>query len=145
VTKRIDDFKFNTAVSAFMEFFNAVTVEGEMRGMDRECCETFVKCLAPFAPHFSEEVWHTVLGRDDSVHARPWPEYDAELVREDEIEIPVQVNGKLRGRITVPADAAADDVKERALADAKVKQHIAGKQVRKVIFAKGRLVNIVVG
>ena len=145
VTGRVDDFKFNTAVSAFMEYLNAVTTDGAIGGMDRRCCEIFIRCLAPFAPHFAEEIWHTPLGHKDSVHAQPWPEYDAALIKEEEVEIPIQVNGKLRGRITVPADAGEDEIKEKALADEKVKQHIAGKQVRKVILARGRLVNIVVG
>jgi leucyl-tRNA synthetase len=145
VTERVDGFRFNTAVSAFMEYVNAITVEGEIKGMDRGCCEMFIKCMAPFVPHFAEEIWRTLLGHADSVHAQPWPKFNPELVRENDVEIPIQVNGKLRGRIVVPADASEDTMKEKALADEKVRPHIAGKQVLKVIVARGRLVNIVVG
>ncbi len=143
VTERIDGFKFNTAISAFMEYLNEILVEGKISGMDRGCCETFIRALSPFAPHFAEEIWHSVLGREDSVHAQSWPTFEAEMVREDEIEIPVQVNGRVRARITVPADADEESVKTQALEDETVKRNIEGKTVRKVIFIKGRLVNIV--
>ncbi len=143
VTERIDGFKFNTAISAFMEYVNAILVEGRIKGMDRACCETFIRTLAPFVPHFAEEVWHTVLGGAGSVHEMPWPAYDPEMVKEDEVEIPVQVNGKLRAKITMPTDAEEETVKEKALQDENVQRAIEDKEVRKVIFIKGRLINIV--
>ncbi len=143
VSERMEGFKFNTSISAFMEYLNAVTVNGEIREMDRGCCEIFMRATAPFAPHFAEEIWHAVLGRNDSVHAQPWPSYDRELVKEEEVEIPVQINGKLRGRITVPADADEETVRARALEDGGVKRNLEGKTIRKVIFARGRLINIV--
>ena len=138
-----EGFKFNTSISAFMEYLNAVTVNGEIREMDSECCEIFMRATAPFAPHFAEEIWHAVLGRNDSVHAQPWPSYDRELIKEEEVEIPVQINGKLRGRITVSSDADEETVKARALEDERVKRSLEGKTIRKVIFAGGRLINIV--
>jgi len=143
VTERINDFKFNTAISAFMEYLNAVTEGGATSGMDRGCCEIFLCAMAPFVPHFAEELWHTVLGRKDSVHARPWPEYNPELVKEDEVEIPIQINGRLRGRITISADADEQTVTDLAAENEKIKRNLEGKTIRKVIFVRGRLINII--
>ena len=102
-----------------------------------------VLLLAPFAPYLAHELWE-MLGEKGNLLKAPWPKYDAALAKEEELEIPVQVNGKLRGRIVVPADATEEFVLERALADEKVKSAIAGKQIVKKIFVPGKLVNIVV-
>ncbi len=99
--------------------------------------------LAPFAPYLAHELWE-MLGEKGSLLRAPWPKYDPALAKEEEIEYPVQVNGKLRSIIIVPADAPKELVLERALADEKIKAAIAGKQVVKVIFVPGKLVNIVV-
>jgi len=99
--------------------------------------------IAPFAPYLAHELWE-MLGEKGNLLKTPWPKYDAELAKEEEIEIPVQVNGKLRGRVTVPADAEESFVIERALADEKVKAAIAGKQVIKKIYVPGKMVNLVV-
>ena len=104
---------------------------------------TFVLLLAPFAPYLAHELWES-LGEKESLLKARWPKYDAALAKEEEAEIPVQVNGKLRGRVLVPADASQDLVQERALADEKVKAAIAGKQIVKVIFVPGKLLNLVV-
>ena len=99
--------------------------------------------LAPFAPYLAHELWE-ILGEKGSLLRAPWPKYDAELVKEEELEIPVQVNGKLRSRIVVPADASEELVVERALADEKVKAAIAAKKIVNKIYVAGKLVNIVV-
>ena len=99
--------------------------------------------LAPFAPYLAHELWE-MLGEKASLLRAPWPKYDPALAKEDEIEIPVQINGKLRSRIVVPADAPEDAVRARAQADEKISAMIAGKQIVKVIVVPGKLVNIVV-
>ena len=102
-----------------------------------------VLLLAPFAPYLAHELWE-LLGERGNLLKAPWPKYDPELAKEEEIEIPVQINGKLRSRIVVPADATEDFVVERALADEKVQSFIAGKQIVKKIFVPGKLLNLVV-
>jgi leucyl-tRNA synthetase len=99
--------------------------------------------LAPFAPYLAHELWE-MLGETSSLLRAPWPKYDAELAKEEELEIPVQINGKLRGKIVVPADVTEQFVVERALADEKVKSAIAGKQIVKKIYVPGKLLNLVV-
>ncbi len=101
-----------------------------------------VLMLAPFAPYLAHELWE-MLGEKSNLLKAPWPKYDPELAKEDEIEIPVQVNGKLRGRVVVTPAASEEEVMEKALADEKVQSYFAGKQIVKKIFT-GRLVNIVV-
>lgn len=100
-----------------------------------------VKLLAPFAPHWAEELWHAVLGKDGSVHTQPWPEFDPEQAKADEVELAVQVNGKVKAKIMVAADAAEDDIKAVGLAA--VEAALEGKDVKKVVVVPGRLVNIV--
>ncbi len=102
-----------------------------------------VLLLAPFAPHLAHELWE-MLGEKASLLRAPWPKYDPALAKEDEIEIPVQINGKLRGLIVVPVDSSRETIQERTLADEKIKSAIAGKQVVKVIVVPGRLANVVV-
>jgi leucyl-tRNA synthetase len=102
-----------------------------------------VLLLAPFAPYLAHELWE-MLGEKGNLLRAPWPKYDAVLAKEEEIEIPVQVNGKLRGLIVVPADADEAFVLERALANEKVKAAIAGKQILKKIYVPGKMVNLVV-
>ena len=108
-----------------------------------EVQRNLVLLLAPFAPYLAHELWE-MLGEKGNLLKAPWPKYDAALAKEEELEIPVQVNGKLRSRVVVPADATEDFVVERALADEKVQSAIAGKQIVKKIFVPGKLVNIVV-
>ena len=151
--KRVsDDFQgrwhFNTCIAAIMELVNEMyAVEPRITTVPaallREVQRTLVLLLAPFAPYLTHELWE-MLGEKVSLLRAPWPKYDPELAKEEEVEIPVQVNGKLRGRITVPADAGEELVRERALTDEKVKIAMAGKQIVKVIIVAGKLVNIVV-
>ena len=141
--------KLNTAVSALIELEHAIAdaekelAESPERPVFREALETLVLLLSPFAPHIGEEMWER-LGRRFSIVDRPWPVADAAIAREDEVELAVQVNGKVRGRITVPAESSEDEMKKRALADPKVEEHTRGKEIVKVVVVPGRLVSVVV-
>ena len=142
-------FHFNTAIAAVMELVNAVQAFEPKNSPGnapvlKEALESVVLLLAPFVPHFSEELWET-LGNGGGVDAIGWPAFDPAATVEDELLVVVQVNGKLRGRITVSAAAGEDEVKQLALADEKVQSFIEGKEVRKVIYVPGKLLNIVVG
>ena len=151
--KRVsDDFQgrwhFNTCIAAIMELVNALyAVEEKISSIPAtlltEVQTTLVLLLAPFAPYMAHELWE-MLGQSGTLLRAPWPRYDPELTKEEEIEIPVQINGKLRSRVTAPADASEEVVRERALADEKVRAAIAGKQIVKVIVVPLKLINIVV-
>jgi leucyl-tRNA synthetase len=110
----------------------------------REAIESVVRLLAPFVPHFAEELW-AELGHDTNLEAAGWPGYDAEATVDEELTVVIQVNGKLRSRITVAPDVAEETAKAAALADEKVQPFLEGKSVRKVVYVPGKLVNIVVG
>jgi len=156
-----DDFQgrwhFNTCISAIMEFVNELyafeeglskagnSLEGNsgVKPLIAEAQRTLALLLAPFAPYFAHEVWE-MLGEKGNLLKAPWPQYDPELAKADELEIPVQVNGKLRSVITVPLDADEAFVREKALADEKLHNSMSGKQVVKVIYVPGKLVNVVV-
>jgi leucyl-tRNA synthetase len=153
--KRVsDDFQgrwhFNTCIAAIMELLNELySVEEKIAQgtipptLLAEVQRNLVLLLSPFAPYLAHEMWE-MLGEKRSLLRAPWPKYDPVLAKEEEIDIPVQINGKLRSRIVVPADASEDLVRERALADEKIKAAIAGKQIVKIIIVPGKLVNIVV-
>jgi leucyl-tRNA synthetase len=108
-----------------------------------EAQEIYVKMLAPVAPHITEELWTNYLGKPYSIHQQEWPRVDEAAAKEDSIEIPVQVNGKLRDKVVVPAGASEDEIKSAALASEGVKKYLEGKEPRKVIVANKRLVNVV--
>ena len=153
--KRVsDDFQgrwhFNTCVSAIMELVNVLYGAEDAIARNlvpasflADVQRNLVLLLAPFAPYLAHELWE-MLGEKGSLLKAAWPKYDAELAKEEELEIPVQVNGKLRGKVVVPADSAEDFVVERALADEKVKAALAGKQIVKRIYVSGKLLNLVV-
>jgi leucyl-tRNA synthetase len=153
--KRVtDDFQgrwhFNTCISAIMELVNALYGAEEAiaqkaipAALLAETQRSLVLLLAPFAPYLAHELWE-MLGEKGNLLKAAWPKYDAALAKEEELEIPVQINGKLRGRVVVPADATEDLVVERALADGKVKAALAGKQIVKKIYVPGKLLNLVV-
>lgn len=140
VTEDLDDMRFNTAIAAMMEFTNLLM---PLSVRPRKVLEPFVLLLSPFAPHLAEELW-SALGHHESLAYEPWPRFDPELVKADEIEVPIQVNGKVRSRLTVPAGTAEDQLRELALADERIKSFIGDKKVLKVIVPRGQLVNIVV-
>ena len=154
VANDFDRDNFNTAIAAIMELVNAANdylhaASPEQRAADaqaaeqsREIAEVLVKLIAPIAPHFAEELWTSVICGEGSVHEQPWPEYDPEQTKTDELELAVQVNGKVKSKVVVSVDEAEDAIKEAALAA--VSRAIDGKEVKKVIVVAGRLVNIVV-
>jgi len=140
-------FRFNTAIAGIMELTNELRDRAEAArdpAVVKEVLTLAVQCLSPFAPHVCEELWERLGGRP-SIFRAPWPAVDAEAVKAEEIEIPIQVNGKLRSKVVVPADSDQAAIQAAALADEKAQAHIGGKTVRKVIVVPGRLVNIVVG
>ncbi len=141
VTEDTEGLRFNTAIATMMEFSHHLTSK-DVR--PKKVMETLVLLLAPYAPHIAEELWH-VLGHRKTLAYEPWPEFDPALTKADEIEIPVQINGKLRAKLTVPAGTDNATLEKMALDDEKVKEQIAGKAVKKVIVVPGKLVNIVVG
>jgi len=136
----IESFSFNTAISAMMIFVNHLSKQAVRA---KSVVEKFVLILAPFAPHIAEELW-TKLGHADSLTYQSWPEVDTELIREKEIELAIQINGKIRDRIVVPADASEEQIKQKALAGEKIIAAMAGKDPRRIIVIKSRLVNIVI-
>jgi leucyl-tRNA synthetase len=140
VTDDLNGMRFNTAIAAMMEYTNHLT---KLEVRPKAAIEPFVLLLAPFAPHVAEELWQA-LGHKDTLAYESWPKADPALLKTDTIEVPVQVNGKLRSRLTVAADIDEKALAAAALADEKVKSLIAGKQVKKVIVVKGKLVNIVI-
>jgi leucyl-tRNA synthetase len=165
VTHDIDPrMHLNTAISALMQMVNDLYAFAERRGIRpmghddeptpvidrpetaavlREALEALVLLISPFTPHVAEELW-AGLGHDASLVTAGWPVYDEAAAREEEVEIPVQVNGKVRGRVTVPAEASEQTIEAAALAAPQIRTYLEGKQVAKVIVARGRLVSVVV-
>jgi leucyl-tRNA synthetase len=135
----IESMKFNTAIAAMMEFVNGVYKAGRI---SRSQAKRFVLVLSPFAPHIAEELWEK-LGHGQSLAYEPWSVANTSYLVQDSIEIPVQINGKLRGRVNVPATAAQADIEVTAKNDPMIATHLAGKTIRKVIYVPGRLLNIV--
>ncbi|MFO0775314.1 MAG: leucine--tRNA ligase [Nitrospiraceae bacterium] len=140
VTDDIEALRFNTAISQMMVFVNELT---KLEQRPRAALESFVRLLAPFAPHLAEELWEK-LGGAPSVGQQPWPTFDPTLIVSDRIEIPLQINGKLRGKIDVAADASREDILAAARADVKVAEALQGKEPKKVIYVEKKLVNFVV-
>ena len=140
-------YTFNTAIAACMELLNAINkldhASGQSRAVEREALDAVVLVLSPIVPHICHTLWK-MLGHDTAPVEEQWPVFDDAALARDMVEIVVQVNGKLRGRISVPADADRDTIAEQALADANVQRFTEGKDVRKTIVVPGRLVNIVV-
>ena len=140
VTDDIEGLRFNTAIASLMEFVNAGTKWGHI---PQQTAEGFTLLLAPFAPHLAEELWHQ-LGHEDTLAYEPWPTFDPDLLKEDSVEIAVQVNGKLRGTVIVDADASKDAMLSAARAEPNVARYLEEGTLRKEIAVPGRLVNFVV-
>jgi leucyl-tRNA synthetase len=109
-----------------------------------EAQDIYLRMLAPVAPHIAEELWTNHLGKPYSIHQQNWPKVDEEAAREDSIELPVQINGKVRDRITVPAEASEEEIRASALASETVKKYLEGKEPKKIIIAQKKLVSIVI-
>ncbi len=141
VTEHMEQLKFNTAIAALIDLNSEMM---KWPAIPRSLAEAFVLMLAPFAPHMAEELWQR-LGHQTSLARATWPAWDEELTRDARVEIPVQVMGKVRGRITVPADADRTAIEAAALADVKIQAHTAGKTILRVVTVPGKMVNIVTG
>jgi leucyl-tRNA synthetase len=141
VGEAMESMSFNVAIAALIELNNELV---GLERLPREVAETMVKLLSPMAPHICEELW-AKLGHGESLADADWPAYDEAMLLEEEIEYPVQINGKVRGKITVPADADEAAIEQAAKDDVKVAAALDGKPIRKVILVKGRLINLVVG
>ena len=142
ITMRLDQFALNTAVSKFMEYNNQMAkIAQECGGVDKETIETYIRLLAPFAPHISEELWE-MCGHDESIFASTWPKSDAALAADDEKEVPVQINGKIKATVMLSVDAS----KEEALQAGKaaVAEKIGSAQIVKEVYVPGRIINFVV-
>lgn len=146
VTHDFETFEFNTIISSLMELLNEMYKAREAGAFGssewNEATEIYLKMMAPVAPHIAEELWTERLGKSYSIHQQNWPQADELAAKEDTIEIPLQVNGKVRDRITVSADASEDDIKAAALASEIIQKYLDGKEPRKIIVAHGKLVSI---
>ncbi|MCK4777332.1 MAG: class I tRNA ligase family protein, partial [Actinomycetia bacterium] len=143
-------FNFNTAISAIMEFVNALSEylshdekKEEKEGLINEAIRTLIILLSPFTPHISEELWR-IIGGEGSVHLRSWPDYNKDYIKKEDIVIVVQINGKVRDRINVPASVNKEEMEEIALSSDKIKKLLEEKEIKKIILVPGKLVNIVV-
>ncbi|MBF0429382.1 MAG: class I tRNA ligase family protein, partial [Magnetococcales bacterium] len=152
VTRDMARFQFNTAISAVMELVNtgtsflhqAETLNPEASAILRELAEVAITLLNPFAPHMTEELWEGALGKTTPLYQTSWPQVDPEALTKEEVTVVVQVNGKLRARIVVPADATTDMQEALAMADPNIQLHLTNKTVLKMITLPGRLINIVI-
>jgi len=146
VTDDVERFRYNTMLAALMEATNGLMrLRGRVsRRIWRDVSERLTLLIAPSAPHLAEELWHR-LGHDESVHLQAWPDYNEELTVDRQITLVIQVNGKVRDRIDVPADISEEEARRLASESPKVQQHLDGGTVRQVVYVPGRLVNIVAG
>jgi leucyl-tRNA synthetase len=136
----MEQLHYNTSIAALMEFVNTLREES---CTSREMVEGLILMLAPFAPHFAEENWER-LGHSGSIFDARWPDWDEALVVEDQVEVVIQVSGKTRGRVSVPRDSEQGTVIAAAQEDAAVRRFTEGKEVRKVVYVRNRLLNLVV-
>jgi leucyl-tRNA synthetase len=139
VTEDVENLRFNTAIAAMMELVNAAYKEPQI---GCEAAKAFIKLLSPFAPHLTEELWSR-YGATKTLAYESWPEYDENMVQEEQVTLSVQVNGKLRGTIEVGVDSAREDVLTKARSLETVQRHLEGKDVKKEIFVPGKIVNFV--
>ena len=147
VTEDIENFRFNTAISALMILVNEMLKESQLSIVN---CQLLLKLLAPFAPHLTEELWQKYILQTSnfrvqtSIHNQPWPKYDPKLIEEEMITLVIQINGKVRDKIEVETDISEEEAKKLTLEREKVKRWIEGKEIKKVVFVPGKLINIVV-
>lgn len=147
MTIDIEENRYNTAIAAAMtrvnELYKLKVEHLAINDAWQEALESLVACVAPFAPHIADELWHK-LGQESTVHSDSWPAWDESLTISDMITIAIQVNGKVRAEVTVSKDASGEDLETTALANDRVQEFLVGKTVKRVIVVPGRLVNIVI-
>jgi leucyl-tRNA synthetase len=143
VTEDLERFRFNTAISKLMTLTNAIREELDAGGCPREACERLAQMLAPMAPFLAEELWRETLGHPESVHTSEWPSFDPALVAQQRATLVVQVEGKVRDKIEVDADASENECRELALASEKARRVVGDAEVTRVIVRAPRLANIV--
>ena len=143
VTERIEAFKFNTTVSSFMEFVNFLNrPEMLTRGVNKKAVESFLILLAPFAPHFSEELWER-LGHSQSIFQERWPLYDPSLIESRSVKMMVQVNGKLRGNLLLPKNTSKEEAVKKAKGIEKIRRYLEGKEIKRTVFVPDKIINLV--
>ncbi|MBI2041866.1 MAG: leucine--tRNA ligase [Candidatus Nealsonbacteria bacterium] len=141
VTEDIENFRFNTAVSALMILINELSQKTYK--LDHGSMSTFLLLLAPFAPHMAEELWHSA-GNKDSIHNQEWPRYDLKLIEEEKINLIVQINGKVRDKIEAPSGISEKEASDLVIGNEKIKKWLQGKEIKKIIFVPGKLINLVI-
>lgn len=141
VTEEIQEFKYNTSISAIMEYVNTLNE----KGVSKQNLEVLAKLLAPFVPHLAEEVWHEVLGKKESIHVSAWPKHNPKLIKEENVNVVVQVNGKFRAQMTVDSNRSMvkEEIEKLAKEDEKIAKWLEGKKIMKVIFVPGKILNFV--
>jgi leucyl-tRNA synthetase len=140
VTLDIESFSFNTAISQMMIFANSAS---KYEKLPKAGMEKFLTLLAPFAPHMAEEIWSGVLGHEKSIFLEEWPKFNEAMTRDAEVTMVVQINGKMRDAMQVSSDIEEEEAKKLAMQSEKIAKHIEGKEIKKIIFVKGKLINIV--
>ncbi len=144
--ERIEGFRFNTMVSTLMEFVNFLSerqrTESWQTATFHQALDVLLLLMAPAAPHLVEEIW-ALIGRQGSIHQQSWPEWDAELAQDVMISLPVQVDGRLRDVLEIPQDAEQDDIRQAALAMPRLQQALAGRNVERVVYSPGKILNFV--
>jgi len=140
ITNDIESLRFNTAISQMMIFANELD---KQESISKIQYEKYLILLSPFAPHIAEEIWKK-LGHTKSIFLEAWPKYDEKLIQDEEIELVIQINGKVRDKLRVSADITEEDAKKLAVESEKIKSQISGKKIKKIIFVKGKLISIVI-
>ena len=145
ISNDIVNNQFNTAISELMKFYNSLSncISEVNNNLKKDALKTFCILLAPFAPHISEEIWH-LIGFENSVHLEHWPSFNAEALIENSYELVLQVNGKVRDKITINNEMNDDQIKELTLKRPNILKWIQDKEIRKIIIVKGKIMNIVV-
>ena len=144
VSEDIEEMRFNTAISSLMIL--ATEMESAFArdfGVTSQDYKLFLQILYPFAPHVAEELW-SILGEKKSINLSIWPKWDENLIKDEEVKIIVQINGKVRSEISVPAEEIEENVKNKALSDAVILKYIEGKEIKRTVYVKNRLINIVI-
>ncbi len=145
VTKDIESLKFNTAIAYMMSFINEwESIENKEKSLSKDDAKKLLKILSPFAPFMTEELWHSCFGEKETIHLSGWPEVDSSVLKDSQVTIPVQVNGRMRGTIVLPMDSEEEAVLNFALADEKIKGYIGTSAIKKVVFVKNKILNVIV-